>query len=119
MGKKKLTWRIVLFTTFVLLPASTVVLAVPVFYDYVGNTGNLGGTYIGFIQFNAPAQTSFTFESIGSSHDPQQWSSVIHPQHVMPDGRQRASIFALQNLPHKNPQRRMNHSEQSGRWEEV
>jgi hypothetical protein len=30
---------------------------------------------------------------------------------IMPEGSHRASIFALQNLPHKNPQRKVTHSE--------
>ena len=67
MKKKSLTWGIFLFTVVALLSSPAVVWAVPVFYDYVGNTGNLGGNYSGFIQFNAPVSGSFTFTDIVDS----------------------------------------------------
>ena len=36
---------------------------------------------------------------------------------VMLDVSNRASIFFFHNIPHKNPQRKVNYSEDSGRWE--
>jgi hypothetical protein len=59
--------------------------------------------------------------------------AFIHPQPVLPNGRHRASIFpsvmpdrfhrasifAVQNLSPKNPERTATHSEQAGRWEKA
>ena len=50
-------------------------------------------------------------------HHARHFQSGIHPLLSFPDMRHRASIFALQNLSHKKPQRKVIHSEQAGRWE--
>jgi hypothetical protein len=67
MKKKTSAWSIFLLTLLVLLPSPAVVFATSIFYDYIGKTGQLGGTYSGFIEFNAPAPSSFTVADIVNS----------------------------------------------------
>lgn len=58
--------KIILLSLCLIIPSGAA-LGSPIFYDYVGNTGQLGGTYSGFIKFNAPVAVSFTFSDIVDS----------------------------------------------------